>query len=80
MAKRFNVRVSDELDASITKYSLEFAVTKSQFAGMCIQAGLGAILRAVKPEESIDTDTWAKIILAVENSKGMKTDEISGKQ
>ncbi len=77
MAKRFTVTVSDEMFAKISKYSLEFATTKTQFAGMCIQAGLGAILRAVKPEESIDTETWAKIITAVENSRGQEKSEIS---
>lgn len=66
MAKRFTVRVSDELGVTVQKYAHEFGVTQSQFGGMCIQAGLGAILRAVKPEESIPTETWAKIVREVE--------------
>jgi len=66
MAKRFTVRVSDELGVVVQKYAYEFGVTQSQFGGMCIQAGLGAILRAVKPEESIPIETWAKIVQEVE--------------
>ena len=77
MARRFTVTVSDEMFAKISKYSLEFATTKTQFAGMCIKLDLVRFLRAVKPEESIDTETWAKIITAVENSRGQEKSEIS---
>jgi len=66
MAMRFSVRVSDDLGEQIKRYSKEWALTQSQLAGMAIQAGLGSILRAVKPEESIDIETWAKIIKEVE--------------
>lgn len=66
MAKRLSVRVSDELGVSIEKYASEFGVTQSQFSGMCIQAGLGAILRAVKPEEAIPVEKWALIVQEVD--------------
>ena len=72
MAKRLSVRVSDELGVSIEKYANEFGVTQSQFSGMCIQAGLGAILRAVKPEESIPVETWALIVQEIEKLKGQE--------
>ena len=44
----------------------EWALTKSQLAGMAIQAGMGGILRAVKPEESIPPEMWAKITKEIE--------------
>ncbi len=69
MAKRLSVRVSDQLGLNIEKYAQEFGVTQSQFSGMCIQAGLGAILRAVKPEEAIPVETWAQIVLEIDKLK-----------
>jgi hypothetical protein len=69
MAKRLSVRVSDVLGVQIEKYAEEFGVTQSQFSGMCIQAGLGAILRAVKPEDSIPVGTWAAIVQEIEKIK-----------
>lgn len=69
MAKRLSVRVSDELGVSIEKYAVQFGVTQSQFSGMCIQAGLGAILRAVKPEESVPVEYMAKIAYEMEKIK-----------
>jgi len=69
MAKRLSVRVSDEVGGLIEKYSTEFGVTQSQFSGMCIQAGLGSILRAVKPEEAIPVEKWAQIVQEVDRLK-----------
>ena len=66
MAMRLTVRVPDEIGAQLDRYSKEWALTKSQLAGMAIQAGLGGILRAVKPEEAIEPATWAKIVQEVE--------------
>lgn len=65
---RLTVRVPDEIGEKLDKYSKEWALTKSQLAGMAIQAGMGGLLRAVKPEESIDIETWAKIIKEVDKS------------
>ena len=48
MAIRLSVRVPDEIGEQLDKYSKEWALTKSQLAGMAIQAGLAGILRAVK--------------------------------
>ena len=75
MAKRLNVRVSDELGVMIEKYAHEFGVTQSQFSGMCIQAGLGSILRAVKPEEAIPVEKWAQIVQEVERLKEQEKTE-----
>ena len=66
MATRMTVRIPDEIDQQLTKYSKEWALTKSQLAGMAIQSGLSSILRAVKPEEAIEPATWAKIVQEVE--------------
>ena len=75
MAKRLSVRVSDQLGKNIEKYADEFGVTQSQFSGMCIQAGLGSILRAVKPEEAISVETWAQIVQEIEKLKDKEKDE-----
>ena len=74
MATRMTVRIPDEIDRQLTKYSKEWALTKSQLAGMAIQSGLSSILRAVKPEESISPEIWAKITKELE-----KLDPKSGK-
>lgn len=66
MAPRFTIKVSDDLNAELNKYSDEFAISKGQFSAMCIKAGLGVILRAVKPEEAISPETMAKIVKEVE--------------
>jgi len=66
MAKRLTIRVSDDIGEQVQKYALQFGVTQSQFGGMCVQAGLGTILRAVKPEESIPPETLARIIQEVQ--------------
>lgn len=66
MATRMTVRIPDEINQQLTKYSKEWALTKSQLAGMAIQAGLGGILRAVKPEDSISPEIWAKITKEIE--------------
>lgn len=75
MAKRLSVRVSDELGVNIEKYANEFGVTQSQFSGMCIQAGLGAILRAVKPEEAITVEKWALIVQEIDKLKEKEKNE-----
>lgn len=75
MAKRFTVRVSDDIGEMVAKYSHEFGVTQSQFGGMCIQAGLGSILRAVKPEESIPVETWARIVQEIEKLKDKEIEQ-----
>lgn len=75
MAKRLSVRVSDQLGKKIEKYADEFGVTQSQFSGMCIQAGLGQILRAVKPEESIPVETWAQIVQEIDKLKDKEKHE-----
>lgn len=74
MAIRITVRLPDEIGEQLDKYSKEWALTKSQLAGMAIQAGMGGILRAVKPEESISPELWAKITKEIE-----KLDPKSGK-
>ena len=73
MAMRLTVRVPDEIGEQLDKYSKEWALTKSQLAGMAIQAGMSGILRAVKPEESIAPETWAKIVSEIEKLKEQKT-------
>lgn len=76
MAKRLTVRVSDELGEQVQKYAQQFGVTQSQFGGMCVQAGLGTILRAVKPEESIPAETLARIIQEVQKLSDQETEKI----
>ena len=76
MAMRLTVRVPDEIGEQLEKYSKEWALTKSQLAGMAIQAGMGGILRAVKPEESIPPDVWAKITKEIRKLE-QKTGKVS---
>lgn len=66
MAVRMTVRIPDEIADQLDRYSKEWALTKSQLAGMAIQAGMGGILRAVKPEEAIPPELWARITKEIE--------------
>ena len=75
MAKRLNVRVSDELGLLIEKWSKELGVTQSQLGGMAIQAGIGALLRAVKPVESVPAEIMAKIVHEVQKLEGNLEDK-----
>lgn len=69
MAKRFTVRVSDEIGQKIVEMSKEYGITQSQLGGMAIQAGLNAIVRAVKPEQALSPEIWAKIAHEMEKLK-----------
>lgn len=75
MAKRLNVRISDEMGLLIEKLSKEMGVTQSQLGGMAIMAGIRAIVIAVKPEDALSDERWAKIAYEVEKLKGNLEDK-----
>lgn len=75
MARRISVRVPDDIADQVVMWADRFGVTQSQLSGMAVQAGLGAILRAVRPEEAISPDILAKIIKAM-NDQGVNIEEL----
>lgn len=72
---RFTLRITKELNEKLTGWSNRLGISKAQLANMAIQAGLGSIIRAVAPEESMSADKWAEIIKAAQE-KGV---QIEGK-
>lgn len=65
MSDRTTARVSDEIKGKLKEWSKKLGVTESQLAGMAITAGLGAILRAVSPEDAVSPELLAKVTLAM---------------
>jgi hypothetical protein len=63
------ITVTTEFDEKFTAWSVRLGITKSQFGNMCLQAGLGSLVRAVAPEESFSPEQLIKIIQAAENQK-----------
>ena len=67
MTKRKMITITDELDEKIVGWSKRLGVSQSQLLVMSIQSGLGNILRAFAPEESVSPEMWAKIIKAAQD-------------
>lgn len=80
MAYRITARVPDDLNARLDEWSVKLGVTKSQLAGMSIQAGFDAILRAVSPVDSISAEQLAKVVKAMEGLDEKKLVEAKGKE
>lgn len=76
MAKRVYARVSDEVAEKVVMYSGKYGLTQSQLYGMAIQAGLGAIIRAINPEDVMTPEQWAKLVKAYEDEKGKECQDV----
>ena len=64
MTKRIFISMSDETGQKVADWAKRLGVSQSQLASMSMQAGLGAILRTVAPEEAISPEIWARILMA----------------
>lgn len=71
--KRVWGTVTDETMNKINVWSDRLGLHKSQFVNMCIQAGIGSIIRAVAPEEALSPDQWSEIIKRV-NAEGKENE------
>lgn len=67
--KRIQVRLPDDEYEKLKTWAKKLGVTMGQLGGMAVQAGLGGILRAVSPIDSIKPAQWADIIEAMEVKK-----------
>lgn len=72
MAKRVNVRITEEVDEKVKVWSNKLGISQSQLMGMAIQAGLDTIIRAVAPAETFSAGQWAEIVAAYEKKKEEK--------
>jgi hypothetical protein len=72
MTYRITARVPDELNKKIDEWYPKVGLTKSQLAGLAIQAGFDAILRAIAPVESVTPEKWAQITLELMKQEGSK--------
>lgn len=71
MPRRVVARVADETADKIAYWADRMGVSQSQLASICIQAGLGSVIRAISPEEAFTPEQLAKIIKAAEK-EGIK--------
>jgi hypothetical protein len=59
---RFTVSITPEFDADFSSWAVRLGVSKSQFANMCIQAGLNALVRAVAPNEAFSPSQMVQLM------------------
>ena len=59
---RIFIDVTPDFDQKFTDWASRLGVSKSQFGNMCLQAGLGSMVRAVAPEESFSPEMMIKIM------------------
>lgn len=75
MGKRIMARVADETAEKIAYWAKRMGISQSQLASICIQAGIGSIIRAISPEDAFTPQQLALIIKAAEeqgvNFKGV---------
>jgi hypothetical protein len=60
--KKISMNITDELDEKLITFSKKMGVSKSYLIIASVNAGLGGIIRATFPEESMSPAQWAKII------------------
>ena len=70
---RLNIKISDEMSETLIFWSQKMGVSKSQLAGIALQAGMKHVLRAVSPEDSIDPELLAKIMKIYEVQDNLET-------
>lgn len=63
---RIYTRVTPELYEKFENWAARLGLTKSQFANICIQAGMGALVRAISPEEAFSPKALLEIIKEAE--------------
>lgn len=75
MAEKFRIwsNVTPELYEELSKWATRLGLTKAQLVNICVQAGLGSVIRAIAPEESIPPVILAEIIKSLEE-KGVPID------
>jgi hypothetical protein len=59
---RFTVSLTPEFNDEFGGWAARLGVSKAQFAGMCMQAGLGSVIRAVAPQEAFTPKQMVKIM------------------
>jgi hypothetical protein len=64
MPKRISATVSEDFYEKFTEYAHRLGLNYSQFGGLCLQAGMGALVRAVFPQETLTDKNFADILKA----------------
>lgn len=67
------IKVSPEFYEKFVSWADRLGLTRSQFGNMCLQAGIGSLIRAISPEEAFTPEQLIKIIQAGEK-QGVKVD------
>jgi hypothetical protein len=64
MSKKIGATVSEEFYNRFTAYAKRLGLNYSQFGGLCLQAGMGAMVRAIFPEETLTEKNFVDILKA----------------
>jgi predicted DNA-binding protein len=73
MAQRATVRISNEAFQKLEYWSKKLGISRGALAGMAIEAGIDALIRAVSPVDSLN-DAQLKRFLDVFAEKGVSVD------
>lgn len=63
--RRMTVNLSDEMFHKIGVLSERLGLSKTQLGGLCIQAGYGQLMRVIAPEEVINPEIYAKVMMSL---------------
>lgn len=66
MTKRITARVPDDVNEKLDIWYVKLGLTKSQLAGIAVQAGLDSVLRAISPVDSLSELQLARILRVAE--------------
>lgn len=77
MIVRITSRIPVDVDEKMKLWCERLGVTKAQFSGMCIQAGIDSVIRGISPIDSL-TDDQLKRVLRLGADASVKFLEIEG--
>lgn len=62
MAVRLTTRVPDDVNEKINFWCKRLSVSKTQFTGICIQAGIESVVRGISPVDSLTDEQLARVL------------------
>jgi len=61
------IRVTPEFYEKFREWAARLGLTLNQFGNICVQAGIGNVIRAVSPEDAFTPELIASIVRAAES-------------
>lgn len=62
VATRITSRVPDDINKKLDYWCKRLGMTKTQFSGVCIQAGIESVIRGIAPLESLSDEQLARVL------------------